>query len=93
MGLFGPSFSERTRYGKDAQQNEAVQKASELLATLAINPDEEIIVKTPVLELAEKIKAKQWSSRTVGTAFVRRCIEAHKETNCLTESNQDIFEK
>ena len=94
MGLFGPSLFETIRSNKDAQRTEAIHKASQLIASLPVHSEEEIIIKSPAWELAEKIKAGQWSACTVVTAFARRCIEAHKETNCLTESNfKNIFEK
>jgi hypothetical protein len=92
MGLFGPSSFETAKALKDTQRSAAIEKATKVLADAPLNPDlEEEIVHTPAWQIADKIKAKEWSSFGVVTAFARRCLEAHKDTNCLTESPKRAF--
>ena len=92
MPLFGPSFYESTRDKKLADRQDALDKASKALDKIPIHPNEEAILNTPAYQLADKIKAKEYSTFIVVAAFARRCVETHNETNCLTESSPLYFE-
>ena len=87
MPLFGPSSYKSTRDQKLAERQTAIDKASKLLSTLPVHPNEDTILATPAWELAEKIKSKDYSTLEVVTAFARRSIKTHDELNCLTEGS------
>ena len=87
MPLFGPSQFESLRDHKQTQRKNALEKARDLISQVPVHSEEETILTTPAWELAEKIKAKRWSSATVVTAYARRCLAAQDESNCLTEGS------
>jgi hypothetical protein len=85
MPLFGPSEYVSTKHTKLSQRSKALETASKLLAEIPVHAQEDIIVTTPITDLAGKIRAKVWSSLDVVAAFSRRCLAAQEQTNCLTE--------
>lgn len=87
MPLFGPSYFESAKTRKQTECKNALEKASELLANLPVCAQDDAILAAPAWQIAEKIRSKEWSTLTVVTAFARRCIAAHNDLNCLTESD------
>lgn len=87
MPLFGPSSYESVRDKKLSDRQSAIDLASKALSTLPVHPNEDTIITIPARELAEKIKAKEYSTLTVVAAFARRCIATQNELNCLTEGS------
>jgi hypothetical protein len=87
MPLFGPSQFESLREHKQTQRKNALGKARDLISRVPVHSEEETILTTSAWELAEKIKAKRWSSATVVTAYARRCLATQDESNCLTEGS------
>ena len=87
MSFFGPSFFESVKEKKQNERKNAIDRASKILSELPVSPEADTILTAPAWQIAEKIKSREWSSLTVVTTFARRCIEAHNDTNCLTEGN------
>jgi len=85
MPLFGPSTFETAREQKLSQRQKALDKAAEVLFQYPFHPKEDALLLSPAYEIAEKIKAKLWTSEEVVVAFARRCLETHHDLNTLTE--------
>jgi len=84
MGLFASSY-QTVRDQKQAERKAAIEKAEVVLSTITPSPNADEIIKAPADVIAAKILAKEWSSTEVVATFSRRCIDAHNDTNCLTE--------
>ena len=84
MPFFSSSY-QKVRDQKLAQRRAAIAAAETALATIPVSKDADEILKSPAYAIADKIKAREWTTLEVVATFARRCIETHHDINCLTE--------
>lgn len=83
--VFGYFAFLKARDSKLAQRNSSISHLPSTLHT-SVDATEKEIINAPASEIIRRVQeTKTWTTQQVVTAFSKQALNAHRETNCLTE--------